>query len=490
MKILKLCLERKCGLKMIGRKKEIDELDRLYNSKKAELVAVYGRRRIGKTYLINHYFNNNFAFKHTGLAPDENSENNQLERQLIQFYSSLSYYGLPKNIKKPNDWFEAFDLLKILIESKNNGQRLVVFIDELPWLDTKKSEFIKAFELFWNNYGCANDNLMLIICGSANSWLLNNLINNHGGLYGRVTYEIKLSPFSLMECEELLKSNNVNYSRYDIVQAYMIFGGIPYYLNYINKAYSLAMNIDELFFKRGAIFKTEFDRLFASVFSNPLKIKEIVKLLYKNNLGLTRKELIDKLSISDGGTLSKYLNSLIASDFVIKYTPFTFKKKEERYKLIDPFCIFFLTFAENNTNYNENYWSQNSTSQKLSSWRGYAYENVCFNHVKQVKFALGISGVITEESAFYNKEDGYQIDLIISRNDNIINLCEIKFYAGEYLLNKNSYLKIIDINNLLGEKISKRKVIHNTLITTYGIKRNEYSDVFTKVITLDDLFAF
>ena len=474
---------------MIGRKKEIDELNRLYNSSKAELVAVFGRRRVGKTYLINHFFKNDFVFKHTGLSPEDDTENLQLNRQLMQFYTSLLFYGL-NDEKKPQNWYEAFFLLQKLILQHDNEKRMVVFIDELPWLDTKKSEFIKAFEGFWNNFGCAKDNLMLIICGSATSWFQNNLINNHGGLYGRVTYEIKLAPFTLHECEEFLCSNNVKFSRYDIIQCYMIFGGIPYYLNYINPSYSLAQNIDELFFKKNALFSLEFDRLFASVFTSPDKIKDIVKLLYKNSIGFTKNEILEKLKMKDGGTFSKYLNSLIVSDFVIEYIQFGFKKTEKHYKLVDPFCLFYLTFLNDRTKLNEKYWSQNVTSQSLSSWRGYAFENVCFNHIEQIKFALGISSVITQSSAFYNKDDGYQIDLLISRNDNVINMCELKFYSTKYKVNKDYYLKIMERTNLLIEKISKKKVVQNTLITTYGLDSNEYSNVFNNVITADELFKF
>lgn len=279
-------------------------------------------------------------------------------------------------------------------------------------------------------------------------------------------------------------------NNYDIIQCYMIFGGIPYYLNYINPTLSLAQNIDELFFKKNALFSLEFDRLFASVFSNPDKIKEIVKILYKNSMGYTRKELLDNLKISDGGTFSKYLNSLIVSDFVIEYIPFGFNKREKRYKLVDPFCLFYLTFLNDKTKLNEKFWSSNVSSQILSSWRGFAFENVCFNHIEQIKFALGISSVITECSAFYNKEDGYEIDLLISRNDNIINLCELKFYSSNFKINKDCYLKIMDRTNSLYEKINKKKIVHNTLITTFGLDLNEYSSVFNNVITIDELFKF
>ncbi len=471
---------------MIGRKKEIAELERLYNSKKAELVAVYGRRRVGKTYLINQVFKNKFFFKHAGLSPDEDDSKKELSRQLNRFYASLVASGL-KEERKPTDWFEAFSLLQKLIEEKSDGSRIVIFIDELPWMDTKKSDFIKAFEGFWNIFGCARNDLMLIICGSATSWMENNLINNHGGLYGRVTYEIKLSPFNLKECEDFFIGNDVSLSRYDIVNAYMIFGGIPFYLNYVEPGYSLAQNIDNLFFKKNGQLSFEFDRLFNSVFTFADKAKEIVSFLYTNGLGYTKKEITAKTKISDGGTLTKYLNALIASDFVIKYVPFGFSKREEYYKLVDPFCIFYLSVVRNNKG-NENYWSQNFSGQKLSTWRGYAFENVCFNHVEQIKRTLGISGVITTSSAFYCKEDGYQIDLLLSRNDNVIDLCELKFYSSQFSVDKDYFVKINERTNSLLEKINKKYSVSNILITTYGLKKNMYSSVFANVLTIDDLF--
>lgn len=473
---------------MIGRKKEIEELERLYNSNKAELVAIYGRRRVGKTFLINQVFSDNFVFKHAGLSPDEKNNESETKRQLNQFYLNLLSYGL-KPTKKPEDWFEAFYLLRQLLTSKDNGKRMVVFIDELPWMDTKGSSFISAFEGFWNSYACAVDNLMLIICGSATSWMENNLINNHGGLYGRVTYEIKLSPFSLKETEEFLISKGIDFSRYNIVQLYMIFGGIPYYLNYIEKEYSLSQNIDNIFFKKNAQLKLEFDRLFKSVFIYSEKAKSIVKFLYTKNLGFTRKEIAQALHIKEGGSLSNYLNGLMASDFIIKYYPFGYPKRESYYKLVDPFCLFYLNFCESRAE-NEHYFSQNISTNELNSWAGFAFENVCFNHIEQIKYALEILGVSTSASAYFNKEDGYQIDLILTRKDNIINVCEIKFYSDKFVVDKDYYLKVHRRTNLLYEKISNKFSIRNTLISTYGVKRNEYSDVFVNNITLEDLFKF
>lgn len=475
---------------MIGRKQEVKELNRLYTGKKAELIAVYGRRRVGKTYLIDETFEGRITFRHAGLSPADEDSKGILKLQLDHFYNSLKIQGM-ENEEKPKNWLDAFLLLEKFLQNRDDGCRQLVFLDELPWLDTPRSGFLRAFEAFWNTWGCHRKNLMVIVCGSANSWIQDNLLNNYGGLYNRVTYEIKLSPFNLHECEELYKSNHVNMSRYDITQSYMIFGGIPYYMGYINPEMSLAQNIDKLFFKRDAVLREEYDRLFASIFVNPEMVKNIVQLLYTRNAGYTRREIVQKLGITDGGRLSKNLNSLISSDFILKYVPFGYGKREEHYKLIDPFCIFYLHFIKGQKKTNEKFWQQNTTLASVSSWRGFAFENVCFQHIGQIKFALGIPAVITETSAWSKKEDdteGTQIDLLITRQDNVINMCEIKYCSGEFKVNKEYYAKTLNRQTILTEHISRKMAIHSTLITTFGLKRNEYSDAFVKTIILDDLF--
>ncbi len=475
---------------MIGREKEKIELEKLYNSNQAELVAVYGRRRVGKTYLIDEIFQNRMTFRHAGLSPLDGEPNGILQEQLSHFFNSLKRYGYEENVK-PTNWLDAFFMLEKLLKARKEETRQVVFLDELPWMDTPRSGFIRAFEGFWNTWGCHQKNLMVVICGSANSWMMNELINNHGGLYGRVTHEIKLSPFTLSECEEFYGNKDLSFSRYDIVQSYMIFGGIPYYMGYMDKELSFAQNVDKAFFAKNAVLSAEFDRLFESVFKRPNVVKAIVELLYTKNMGYKRNEIIEKLKVSDGGHLSKDLNALIASDFIIKYNPFGMNKKEEYYKLVDPFCLFYLRFVKNNNERNKYFWQQRQNQQEVVSWRGIAFENVCFNHIDQIKKSLGISGVITSESQWTKKaddEEGLQIDMLITRNDNVINMCEIKFYSDDFVVDKEYFRtiqrRIAAIQSLVSPKIS----IYSTLITTYGLKKNEYSGAFIKTITFEDLF--
>ena len=474
---------------MIGRKKEIALLKRLYESNKAQFVAVYGRRRVGKTYLINDVFGEKITFRHTGLSPIESGDESPLKKQLKHFYNSLLLHGMPRS-KCPENWMDAFLMLELFLQNKDDGSRQLIFIDELPWLDTPKSGFITALEGFWNTWACSRKNLMLIVCGSATAWMTDKLINNHGGLYNRITSEIKLSPFTLGECEEYFNSENIKLSRYDIVQSYMITGGIPYYLSYYQSGLSLAQNVDNIFFSTNAPLKDEFKRLFNSIFINPDMMISLVKAIGSKHYGCTLSEISEALGISRGGTLTKALSALIASDFIIKYIPYGIKK-EEHYKLVDPFCKFYLRFIENQKEISKDFWLSNVESQNIVSWRGIAFENVCFNHISQIKKALGISGVSTSESAWSKQkgdEIGTQIDMLIVRKDNIVNMCEIKFYSSEFSVDKNYDKVLRNRVLLLSSKLSRKMSISSVLITTFGLKYNEYSGDFDNVILIDDLF--
>lgn len=477
---------------MVGREKEVSELLERYDCNEAQFVAVYGRRRVGKTYLIDETFKGRITFRHAGISPVESGDEPKgrpVKKQLQAFYYSLISQGM-KKAHCPSDWLEAFFMLEMFLQKIDDGSRQLIFLDELPWMDTPKSGFITGLESFWNNWAC-HRNVMLIVSGSATSWMRDKLINNHGGLYGRVTWEIKLEPFNLKECELLFKENKINLSRYDIVQSYMIFGGIPYYLGYFKRGRSLAQNVDDLFFAKGAKLSMEYDRLFASVFTNPDMMKAIIKALKTRTMGYTRKEISALTGYTEGGTLSEALKALIVSDFIIKYVPFGYSKREEHYKLVDPFCIFYLDFIEKNGMIPETFWLSNVTSPPIITWRGHAFENVCFNHIEQIKKALGISGISTTQSAWTKMGEEYkgtQIDMIISRKDNIVNMCEMKYYGEEFMVDKDYDSILRHRKNLLYEIIPKKNAVHNTLITTFGIRNNEYRWSFDNVITMDDLF--
>ena len=478
---------------IIGREKEIRELHDLYNSGNAEFVAIYGRRRVGKTFLVDEALKGKITFRHAGLSPvDEQNRKNNLKAQLTHFFFSLQMQGM-KGGKCPLSWMEAFYMLEQLLEKKSkDNKRQVVFIDELPWLDTPRSGFMTAFEGFWNTWGCHRDNLMLVVCGSASSWMLDNLINNHGGLYGRTTYEIKLHPFTLTECEEYFRGKGIRLSHYDIVQSYMIVGGIPYYLGYMKKGLSLAQNIDQLFFADGAKLHDEYDRLFASVFSNPEQMKRIVQLLAGRRLGFTRKDILSKTGLDDCGSSTRMLKALEMSDFIRPYVPFGKSLREVYYKLIDPFCLFYLKFVHTRKEMDPEFWMHNVTSASINSWRGFAFEEICFNHVDKIKKALNILGVSSRQSGWAvigdDDTEGGQIDLLIERKDNVVNMCEMKFYSELITISKAYHAKLVHRQNLLMKNLSRKTVVVPVLVTTEGLAYNEYSGIFQNVVIIDDLF--
>lgn len=478
---------------IIGRTKEIRELNDLYASRQPQFVAIYGRRRVGKTFLVDETLKGKITFRHAGLSPvDDDNKKNMLKDQLRNFQFSLMRQGLEK-AKTPKSWLEAFFMLEMLLQGKDDGKRQVVFLDELPWMDTPRSGFITALESFWNGWGCHRDNLMLVVCGSATSWMQDKLVNNHGGLYDRLTYEIKLSPFTLSECEQFFFSKNIRLSRYDIAQSYMAIGGIPYYLGYFQKGASLSQNLDSLFFSEHAKLTNEYGRLFSSVFSRPDDERKIVEFLSTRHYGYTREEIAKGTWLANNGNFTKMLDALIASDFVLKYIPFGYNKNESHYKLIDPFCLFYIRFVLGARGKDSQYWMHNENMPVLSSWRGIAFEELCFSHIAQIKKALGIVGVSSQQSAWALKggseRDGGQIDLLINRADHVMNLCEMKFYSGDFAVDKSYYRKLQDRQRLLYGQLPKKTVIHHTLITTYGLAYNEYSGIFQNTVVLDDLFV-
>jgi len=476
---------------VIGRKQEIEELERLYHSDRPEFVAVYGRRRVGKTFLIKQAMKDKFTFQHTGVSPvDQEDEKNRLKTQLESFYYSMLNHGL-EGFKQPKTWMEAFFQLTQLLQKLDNGQRMVIFIDELPWMDTPRSRFLSAFENFWNGWCNMHDNVMLIVCGSATSWMLSNLSRNKGGLYGRVTDEIKVSPFTLKECEEYFEHEDIELSRYDIVQSHMVFGGIPYYLSYFRKGYSFEKNTDMILFGNKPRLKDEFNRLFRAIFTNAEDCKKIIRHLATRNYGFTREEIANATGIPLGGGLSDTLTGLTESDFIMRYSPYG-KGTGEYYKLIDNFCLFWLKYVEPHQD-EATFINDNLTSDIMKGWRGVAFEQVCWQHISQIKHALEIGGVKSSISAWIVRGDdtktGTQVDMLIIRDDNIVNLCEMKFCGSSYSIDKEEESKMLHRVDMLKGSLKAKQKVHLTLISTFGLTYGKHSGKVQKVITCDDLFS-
>ena len=469
---------------LIARDIEKRRLQDAYDSDKSEFVAVYGRRRVGKTFLIKEVFNSKFTFLHTGIADAPT------EVQLNNFTSSLTKAGLTIN-EKPRNWFEAFDSLSVLIKASKRKGKKVVFLDELPWMGTHRSRFLTALEHFWNGFAALRDDVLLIVCGSATSWIINNVVNNHGGLHNRVTRQIYLRPFTLGECERLAASYNLRMSRRDILMNYMIMGGIPYYWSLLQKGLSQPQNIDVLCFTRGGEMTDEFNKLYSSLFKHPEPYVAIITALATKKCGMTREEIADAAKLNDGGKLTKYLDELEQCDFIRRYTMIGKVKKGAIFQLIDAFTLFYFRFMKSHSMTTGPIWVKLQGKPKFNSWTGIAFERVCLIHIDQIRKRLGISGVITTVHSWQKKEDetpGAQIDLLIDREDGVITLCEMKYHAGKYAIHKKDNLTLQNKLDALANFLKTKKAIHLTMITGYGLAPTEYSSMVQSEVVADDLF--
>jgi len=470
---------------IIGRTKEIKILDRVAQSSKSEFVAFYGRRRVGKTFLVREYFNYTFDFSLTGLA------NASTDQQLTNFSALLQKVDVAASDAIPTNWFFAFQSLIDYLEGIKGTRKKVIFLDELPWLDTPKSDFLMALEHFWNSWASARKDIILVTCGSAASWMINKLINNHGGLHNRVTERIRIEPFNLRETEEMLLAKNGIFDRYQIVELYMITGGIPYYLDAIVPDKSAAQNIEELCFRKGGLLAREFPHLFRSLFKNAEKYEQIIIALASKNKGLTRKEISTHTGIASGGRMTNLLDELEESGFIGRYTPFSGRKRDVLYRLADFYSRFYLKFIKGNTNYQKGVWTNTLDSPSKRAWSGYAFEQVCIEHLPQIKKAIGIAGVVTQFSTWksQNSAPGAQIDIVIDRRDRTINLCEVKFSVNSFSITK-SYAE--NLRNKIGvfrAETKTKKSVFLTMITTYGVDRNKHStSLVQNEVTMDALF--
>jgi len=470
---------------IIGRKREIERLTDYMNSDKAEFMVIYGRRRVGKTFLIKQFFKKQFTFYLSGA---ENADNNQ---QLFNFSTALNEVS-NTNYPPVDNWQKAFVQLKEYLQSIKVKGRKVIFIDELPWLDNAKSGFLSAFEYFWNTYASAQKEIFLVVCGSATSWIINKIIKNRGGLHNRVTRQMFLSPFTLNETEQFLKAKKITIPRFQIAEYYMIMGGIPYYLEQLEKQYSLPQNIDNLFFKKNGVLREEYAKIYHSLFKSPEKYMQVIETLAKKRKGLSRDEISQFSGISNGGGLTSILEELEQCGFIAINENFTTNKKNKIYQLTDFYSLFYLHFVKDKKGTNSDFWSTLTDNTSHRAWAGFSFELLCQLHIEQIKSALSIGGVVSYLSGWRSKkaENGAQIDLIIDRNDNVINLCEMKFSNKEFVIDKN-YDKVLQNKKwAFAEETKTKKAIHTTLITTYGVNRNMYWHNIQSEVTLEELFVF
>ena len=470
---------------ILGREAEKDLLSRIYDSGSSEFVAICGRRRVGKTFLVREFFEEEMGFQCAGVA------NAGTQEQLKSFYHTLRRYDNSVSTM-PSDWIDAFEMLISYLDSLSQ-KRKVVFIDELPWMDTPGAHFVSALEHFWNSWASARRDIVLIVCGSATSWMMDKLINNHGGLYGRLTHRIFLSPFTLGEAEKLLISQGVSMSRYEIAEAYMIMGGIPYYLKMIDPRLSLAQNIDRLMFNPNGGLYNEFEILYRSLFNNSESYIKVVECLNSKGYGMTRNEIAETSGIKSGKTLTTILDNLESCGFIRRYNNYGCSERKSLFQLIDFFTLFHFRFMRDSSFRNLQYWTSLQRTPRFYAWAGISFEILSACHINEIKRKLGISGVATNIYSWRGKGEtsdrAVQIDLVIERADNTIDICEMKFTEQEFTITK-------DYDNTLRHKLATfieetktRKSVQLVFVTSSGLLRNMYSGRVQAEVILDDLFV-
>ncbi len=470
---------------MIGRQEEIAVLQTLEQIDKSAFVAVYGRRRVGKTYLIRTVFENKITFQLTGLA------RTKIDKQLANFHAAL-VRNFPQYEEKPiaKDWFQAFLQLELALETSTASKK-IVFLDELPWLDSRNSGFVSALEHFWNSWASARRDVLLIVCGSAASWMINNLINNHGGLHNRVTHQMPIDPFTLAECEAFFKSKSATYDRYQLLQFYMVLGGIPFYLDMVDTTQSAAQNINRLCFTPKGGLRKEFDNLYASLFRNADKHIAVIEALAKKAQGMEREELLKAANLVNNGNTTKILRELEESDFIRRYNTFGKNSRNALYQLTDFYSLFYLKFIKSNSILDTDFWLNSLDNPEVRTWSGYAFEQICLAHLSAIKKALGINGIQTISSAWLGNYDNQkaQIDLVIDRRDHVITICEMKFSINPFIIEKKYADDLRTKIAIFKQSTGTSKAIFLTFITTFGLIQNEHAmSLVQNSLTMDVLF--
>lgn len=474
--------------RIIGREAEKTILKEMLNSKEAELIAILGRRRVGKTFLIRNYYQKHLVFECTGIHEAGLSE------QLFNFSRSLQQAmqsAIPPAI--PDNWIQAFIFLGDFLATKLKDQPTVVLFDEFPWIHTAKSGFLTAFGHWWNTWASRKPQLKVVICGSAASWMIENILHNKGGLHNRISRAIQLSPFSLKESEDYLISRGLKLDHYQILQLYMAMGGIPQYLKQVDKGRSAHQVIDKLFFEKNGMLRTEFNVLYRSLFSNASHHESIIRELAKKASGLSRGEIIKACGLTTGGTTTRLFEELEQSGFIAQYIPFEKASRDGIYKLSDEYSLFYLKFIDRARSTGAGTWHKIAEGQSYNSWSGYAFEAICQKHVQQIKKALGIAAVYTEASGWRyipkKGETGAQIDLLLNRADHTINVCEMKFANGEFTIDKKYANELDSKVKVFQAQTKTRKTTFLTMITTYGTKQNiYYTGRIMSEVKMEDLF--
>jgi uncharacterized protein len=471
------------GNKLFGREVERQIIVDHSLSTQSSLIAIIGRRRIGKTYLVRRALENKIDFEMTG------SQNGTLDEQLQNFHIALRDSSKSNTERPiPRNWIEALDQLKKFLVAKKGKRKKVIFFDEFPWINSPRSGFVEKFAHFWNSWASEN-NVMIILCGSAATWMIKHVVNGKGGLHNRISHTIYLKQFQLQETREMLVGMGIKATESQLAELYMIFGGVPYYLSLFLRGKSIPQNIDALLYKENGKLVKEFENLLPSLFDNAANHLDVLQAMASKWKGLTRSELASSYKKTDGGGLTQVLADLEYSGFITSYQPFGKIKKETLFRISDSYILFYLKFLKRNRQ--ESFLDIAKTAN-YRIWCGYAFENLCLQHIGKIKETLGLGKIISFSSSYLSKgnkyEDGYQFDLIIERADSVINVCEMKYYNGRFVIDKKMYQKVKDNLAKFQTVVGNKVVLHYTMVTTNGCIQNEYfHDLVDEEVTLSDL---
>jgi AAA+ ATPase superfamily predicted ATPase len=482
---------------VLGREKEKEVLKEVLDSKEAEFVAIYGRRRVGKTHLIRQFFSEKGVYLEASGAKDK-----PLKKQIENFMKAVSKtFFKDISLGTPLNWDAAFDILTKELKGLSKSKKIIVFLDELPWMATKRSGLLQSLDYYWNLHWSKLSNLVLIVCGSAASWMLEKLIYSKGGLHKRITRKMLLEPYKLKETEQFLKKRGFRMNQKQILDLYMAIGGIPFYLRGLRKGLSAAQNINALCFEKNGLLYDEFKNLFESLFDKADVNLTIVREIVKHGNKISREELIRATGISSGGTLNKRLKELEAAGFIQSFLPFERTKRGHFYRVNDEFSLFHLKWIEpfieaKAVDHESAYWQNIVKTPAVSSWAGLAYEAICLKHIAQVRKALGLEKVTCKTGSWQfspqkgSKEEGVQIDLLFDRQDGAVTICEIKYSEKPFVIDKTYAKKLMLKMDTFELRFKTTKQIILALVTTMGLKSSVWSkEIVDKEVILKDLFA-
>lgn len=470
---------------LIGRDKEKQILKNALSEEQSQFIAVYGRRRVGKTFLIRESYDYTFDFQFTGTAKLS------AKKQLVRFRRALKEHG-QKDTPELTNWGDAFGELKRFIINLQAGKK-VIFLDELPWMDAPRSGFLSELESFWNGWASARKDLVFVVCGSSTSWMVKKIIKNKGGLHNRLNHRIALKPFPLGLCEKMVQSRGLVLSRKQILEAYMIFGGVPYYWSLLQRGTSITAEIDRLIFSPDGELHDEFEMLYASLFKKPEPYIRVIELLAKKKIGLTRQELLSAGGFEDNGAFSDILKDLEWCGFIRSYTMMGYRTKSDIFQLIDHYTLFYYEYIDGSRQ-GSNYWKAMLGTPKYNTWCGLAFERACLWHVDQIKKKLGISGILTNEYAWRCLPDEnlgrrrVQIDLLIDRSDGIIDVCEMKYSQNQYIITADDADALARKRETFQSATGAKSAVHSIMVTTEGLKPNEHQHEVQAEVVLNDLF--